>query len=98
KQTSERLGASWEVLSTASIDQPDSRIWRLPILSQADRQQLLQWNQTETDFPRHRTLGELFEQQAGIRQEAVAAVYEDEHLTYGELERRSNQLGHYLRS
>ena len=46
---------------------------------------------------RDRCVHELFAAQAARTPEAIALVYEDEQLSYGELERRSNQLAHHLR-
>ena len=40
---------------------------------------------------------ELFEEQVGRRPEAVAVVFEEESVSYGELDRRANRLAHYLR-
>jgi len=77
--------------STQAVDQ-------LPILSKSERQQLLQnWNDTQVDFPRDQCLHELFEEQARRSPHAVAAAYEGQALTYGELNRRANQLAGYLR-
>ncbi len=66
-------------------------------MTERERQQLLvEWNASATDYPRHRCIQQLFEEQVQRTPEAVAVVYEDEQLTYQELNRRSNQLAHRL--
>ena len=68
-------------------------------MSEAERQQLLvEWNATQTEYPRQSTLAELFAEQAARTPEAVAVVYEGQEIRYGELDRRANQLAHYLRT
>ena len=57
----------------------------------------LEWNDTDRDYSRNLCIHELFEIQAQRRGESVAAVFEAQQLTYQELNRRSNQLAHYLR-
>src|SRR5262249_32616708 len=75
-----------------------SRVMELPLLSQQERQEgLVEWNQTAADYPRDICVHELFEQRAVLTPEAVAVVYEGEQVTYRELNRRANQLAHYLR-
>ena len=76
----------------------ESRVIDLPMLSKQERQQILvDWNQTAADYPRDRCVHELFEQQVKQTPDAVAVVYEGNQLTYEEINRRSNQLAHYLR-
>jgi aspartate racemase len=58
---------------------------------------LAQWNETSTDYEREAGIAELFERQVEARPEAIAVVYEDEQVSYGELNERANQLAHYLR-
>ena len=85
------------VLETLA-SQPQQSIAQLNLLSSSERQQLLyEWNQTASDYPREKCVHELFEDQVEKRPEAVAVVYEEEELTYRDLNRRANQLGHYLR-
>src|SRR5258708_31524764 len=73
-------------------------VWKLPLLSESERRQLLvEWNQTESDYPR-RCAHELFEAQMERAPHAVAVVSETRHLTYAELNRRANQLPKYLRA
>src|SRR5262249_23482105 len=70
----------------------------LPLLSTAEQHQVVhEWNATEAEYPRERCVPELFEEQVAKRPEAIAAVFEEEALSYGELNRRANQLSHYLR-
>src|SRR6185503_2506415 len=64
-----------------------------------ERQQVLRaWNDTAAEFPRESTIHELFEAQAAKRPDATAVVFEDEGLTYAELNRRANRLAHRLRA
>ena len=56
----------------------------------------MEWNRTDVEY-RQRSVHEMFEEQAERRPEAVAVEYEGRQLSYGELNRRANQLGHYLR-
>src|SRR5262249_27113268 len=71
---------------------------RLPLLSASERHQVIeQWNETAVEYPRAKRVHELFEEQVERTPEAVAVVYEDQQLTYRELNRRANRLAHYLR-
>ncbi|WP_227874201.1 non-ribosomal peptide synthetase [Tumebacillus algifaecis] len=54
------------------------------------------WNETSVAFPSHRVLHELIEEQVQRTPHLAAAVYEDQALTYLELEERANKLAHYL--
>ncbi|MBD2410524.1 non-ribosomal peptide synthetase [Nostoc calcicola FACHB-389] len=68
----------------------------LPLLTaQEHRQLLLDWNNTQVDYPQ-KCIYQLFEAQVEKTPNAVAAVFENEQLTYGELNARANQLAHYL--
>ncbi|MGQ0555595.1 MAG: amino acid adenylation domain-containing protein [Nitrospiraceae bacterium] len=86
-------------LLEAIVAKPTARVNELPMLSHAERQQLLvEWNATATDAPVMQTMQALFEAQVVRTPEAVAVVHEDRHLTYGELNGRANQLARYLRT
>ncbi len=77
---------------------PREQLAALPLLTGAERQQLLvDWNQTQTGFPSHACIHSFIEAQARNTPDAIAVVFEDRQLTYGELDRRANQLAHYLR-
>jgi amino acid adenylation domain-containing protein len=74
------------------------RSGELDPLTETERQQLMEgFNDTRVDYPADRTVIDLIEEQVRQSPAAVAVVYEGQELTYGELDRRSNQLGHYLR-
>jgi len=84
------------LLEGAAAD-PERRISELPLMrEEARRRVLVEWNRTEVDYPRDRCVHELFEEQAARTPDAVAVVSEDRSLTYGELDRRANQLAHHL--
>jgi amino acid adenylation domain-containing protein len=68
-----------------------------PSLNESQRKQVLyEWNDTRADFP-DLCAHELFEQQVARDPDAVALIGGEKNLTYGELNRRSNQVAHYLR-
>jgi amino acid adenylation domain-containing protein len=83
----ERIGAN-----------PDLPISQLSLLSTQERHQLLsEWNQTQKEYSRSKTVTQVFEAQAALTPDAAAVVCGGEELSYGELNRRANQLAHYLR-
>ncbi|HEV2864149.1 MAG TPA: amino acid adenylation domain-containing protein, partial [Pyrinomonadaceae bacterium] len=75
-----------------------ARVSELEMMAEPERRQLLSgWNETKAEYPDTACLHELFEEQAARTPEATALVFEDEELSYEELNRRSNRLAHYLR-
>jgi len=97
--TVRRLCGHLEVLLQAIARDPDQSIARLPMLAEADRQQLLvEWNRTEADYPRDVPLAQLVEAQAERTPEAVAVVFGTESLSFAELNAQANQLAQALRA
>ncbi|MCG3161078.1 MAG: Linear gramicidin synthase subunit D [Acidobacteria bacterium] len=91
------LGHFRTLLESVAAD-PDRRLSSLPIIGDAERRQLLiEWNGAEADYPKDRCVHELFEDQVEQRPDAIAVCFEDQQLSYRELNRRANQLAHYLR-
>ncbi|MBD0340904.1 MAG: AMP-binding protein, partial [Microcoleus sp. Co-bin12] len=76
---------------------PDRRIEELPLLGEKERHQLLvEWNDTRADYSSDRCIHQLFEAQVERTPDAIAVVFEDQKLTYRELNKRANQVAHYL--
>lgn len=97
-ETIERMLAHFQNLLAAVVTDPTQRVAELTLLSQTERDQLLvEWNETSADFPLAACVHRLFEAQVARTPEAIAAEFQGEQLTYCELNRRANQLAHYLR-
>lgn len=96
--TMRRLAGYYARLLEAIVADPDWRVSALPIFTDAERQQLLvDWNNTAVEFPgKNLCLHQLIEEQAARTPDQVAVVFDQQKLTYGELNRRANQLAHYL--
>ncbi|MEO1348693.1 MAG: amino acid adenylation domain-containing protein [Cyanobacteria bacterium J06635_15] len=93
----ERLAGQFQKLIESVINKPESAIGQLEILSDCDRDQLLiGFNQTQIDYPPNKGIHELFETQANNSPNQIAVVFENQQLTYAELNLRANQLAHYL--
>src|SRR5664280_1140356 len=74
-------------------------VQRRASLSKRDRQKVLvDWNATKVDYPKNACLHHLFEAQVKRTPNAVAVVFEDQQITYRELNHRANQLARYLKS
>ncbi|MFG2342387.1 amino acid adenylation domain-containing protein [Streptomyces yangpuensis] len=98
RQTIERLLHHLGVVLRSALDDPDRPISEITLLDDAERTLVLEtFNDTARPVPEG-SLSELFSEQAQRRPGAVAVIHGDEHLTYAELDRRSNQLAHHLRS
>jgi amino acid adenylation domain-containing protein len=97
--TIERLLEHFETLLGAVAADPDRPVTAVPLLSPAARHQILDaWNATEAPYPAEATVPALFAAQAARTPDAVAISDEHTRLTYAALERRANQLAHYLRA
>jgi amino acid adenylation domain-containing protein len=84
------------LLESVALD-PDKSVWALPMLTAAEKDRVLRaWNETEAPYPDDVCVHELFEAQAARTPDAVAVMFEDESLTYRELDRRANQAAHLL--
>jgi len=95
--TISRMAGHFHTLLKGVVTDPDQHLSGLPLLSQAERHQLLvEWNGKPTDYPSDRCVHQLFESQVERTPNATAVVFENERLTYSELNRRANQLAHYL--
>jgi amino acid adenylation domain-containing protein len=78
---------------------PQTSIGAIDVLpEQEKRLQLVQWNATQAEYPSERCIHELFEEQARRNPGARAVQYEDQSLSYGQLNERADRLAHYLRS
>jgi amino acid adenylation domain-containing protein/thioester reductase-like protein len=88
----------WQNLLEGIVAAPDRRISELPLLSKAERHQLLvEWNDTGAEYSLKHCIHQLFEKQVERSPDAIAAIYKDEQLTYRELNNRANQLARYLK-
>jgi amino acid adenylation domain-containing protein/thioester reductase-like protein len=76
---------------------PERPISEFPLLSEAERHQLLvEWNDTQSDYPHDKCIHQLFEAQVEQTPDAVAVVFEQQQLTYEQLNQRANQLARRL--
>jgi amino acid adenylation domain-containing protein len=99
RATIERYLEYYRTLLQAMVSHESGTVDRLPMLPQAERQQLLQaWNATTAAYPQEQCIHELFEAQVQRTPEAPAVVYERSGLTYRALNARANQLAHDLRA
>ncbi|HYH46977.1 MAG TPA: amino acid adenylation domain-containing protein, partial [Thermoanaerobaculia bacterium] len=86
-------------LLASAMDDADTPLGDLAVLGAAERHRcLVEWNDTWRERPRESSIPALVAAQAAREPERIAALFEDEWLTYGELERRSNRLASHLRA
>lgn len=87
----------FQTLLAGAVANPDTSLADLPLLSAAEQHQLLiEWNQTERDYPDRLCIHQLFEDQVAQGPDAIAVSF-GRQFTYQELNSGSNQLAHYLR-
>ncbi len=93
------LSEQFQNLLTSVIQNPESSIARLNILGARQRQQLLvEFNNTQKQYQQDKCIHQIFEEQAEQTPDKIAVVFEEQQLTYYELNARANQLANYLQS
>ena len=96
-ETIARMAGHLTTLLISILESPETHIDALPMLSEAERRTLLvDWNQTAADYPDDLTAHAMFEMRCDLLPDASAIFYKDEVISYQALDRRANQLAHYL--
>ncbi|MBW4632891.1 MAG: amino acid adenylation domain-containing protein [Iphinoe sp. HA4291-MV1] len=94
-----RMIAHFQTLLEGIIANQEQSVAQLPLLSTNEQHQLLfEWNNTQIEYPTDKCIHQLFEQQVERTPDAVAVVFENQQLTYQQLNARANQLAHYLQT
>jgi amino acid adenylation domain-containing protein/non-ribosomal peptide synthase protein (TIGR01720 family) len=95
----ERLARYFQTLLISVAENPEAAIGELEILSKSERKQLLiEFNNTQTYYPKDLCIHQLIEQQAARTPDNIAVVFENQQLTYAQLNTRANQLAHHLQA
>jgi non-ribosomal peptide synthetase component F len=93
-----RIGQHLQILLEGMVAHPNARLCELPLLTKTERDRLLtEWNDTAADHVPEVCIHELFEAQAHRTPDAMAVMFEDQGLSYTELNARANRLAHRLR-
>ena len=97
EQTIARMASHFQNLLEGIVNDPQQRVTALPLMTEVEREQILiEWNNTKTDYPNDKCIHQLFEEQVEKTPDAVAVVFEQQKLTYSQLNSKANQLAHYL--
>ncbi|QUI24146.1 amino acid adenylation domain-containing protein [Vallitalea pronyensis] len=98
KATIERFAEHYRNILKKIAENMDVKLSEIDMMSPQEREQVLyDFNDTKVDYPRDKTIQELFEEQVERTPDNIAVVYEDKQLTYMELNQRANQLARILR-
>ncbi|QKZ07661.1 non-ribosomal peptide synthase/polyketide synthase [Pseudomonas eucalypticola] len=94
----EQLAGHFASLLSGMVRQPEQRLGELPLLRPDEQQQVIvDWNDTQAEFPTDQCVQALIEAQVARTPEATALLFGDHALTYRQLNQRANQLAHQLR-
>ncbi len=94
-----RLFGHLTTLLHAVLQDADTHVDRLPLLTAAERRQVLfEFNDTAVPYPQDVCIHQLIEAQVERTPDAVALVFGGQQLTYAQMNRRANQLAHYLQT
>ena len=99
QETIERISRNFERLLSAIVENSSTKVKDLRLLTDERRKQILiDWNDTKAPYPKDKTIYQLFEEQVKKTPDNIAVVFEDEKLSYKELNKKSNQLAHLIRA
>jgi amino acid adenylation domain-containing protein/non-ribosomal peptide synthase protein (TIGR01720 family) len=98
RETMRRTAEHYLKILDEMAEKPYVKIADLDMLSESEKNRLLyDFNDTKTQYPKDKTLYELFQEQAAKIPDNIAVVYEERKVTYGELNEKANRLARYLR-
>ena len=98
-ETIQRMISHFITLLGSIVSSPARQVGRLEMLSAVEKEQLLiDFNDTASEYPKDKSLVDLFEEQVINTPDETALIFEKEQLSYEELNERSNRLAHYLKS
>ncbi|MGN1299484.1 MAG: amino acid adenylation domain-containing protein [Candidatus Scatovivens sp.] len=99
KQFIENFANHYKNILNIVIDNLDTKISSICMLSEKEKNKILyEFNNTKADYPKDKTISQLFEEQVEKTPNNIAVVFEDQKLTYTELNEKANQLANYLRN
>ncbi|WP_277965037.1 amino acid adenylation domain-containing protein, partial [Pseudomonas sp. RIT-To-2] len=94
----QQLAGQFGRLLAALVEDARAPVGELPLLDAAAQRQIVQgWNRTDADYPAQQCLTSLIEAQVQRSPDAVALLFGEQRLSYGELNQRANRLAHHLR-
>jgi amino acid adenylation domain-containing protein len=97
-ETVERMAGHFVNLLERVVDRVEIQLQAIEILSVEEKKQILfDFNDTMAEYPKGKTIQELFEEQVERTSNQIAVIFEDEQLTYGELNEKANRLARVLR-
>ncbi len=96
-ETIERLGQHYLQILRAIASSLDTKIADIPILTEEEQRLMSSFNGTQSIYPQEKLLQQLFEEQVERTPDAIAVMFEEERITYRELNSRSNRLASLLR-
>ncbi|NEP36780.1 amino acid adenylation domain-containing protein, partial [Moorena sp. SIO3B2] len=98
-ETISRMLSHYQNLLSAAVETTERPISQLPLMTEPELDQILvEWNNTKTDYPNHKCIHQLFEEQVEKTPDAVAVVFDQQKLTYSQLNNKANQLAHHLQT
>ncbi|RAP29410.1 hypothetical protein C2W64_03759 [Brevibacillus laterosporus] len=93
-----RIMKHLHVFFESAMQAPSTLLYQINIISEEERENLFyKFNDTEVEYPLHITIAEWFDSQVKRTPDYLAVYYEGQTLTYLELQKKSNQLAHFLR-
>lgn len=97
-ETIQRFLGHFQTVLEGMVANPEAKISQLPLLTPAERQQMLHgWNDTAVEYAREKTLADLFNEQVKKTPDAVALVFDEQELTYAQLNARAECVAALLR-
>ena len=92
-----QINEHFQILLAGIVANPNRAICELPLLTEREQQQLLvEWQDPQIEYPQDKCIHHWFEEQVDRTPDGIAIVFENQQLTYRELNNRANQLASYL--